>query len=113
MIVLRLFRPGIFVLLALVSAPAPFAKAQANQRPRSPNETLKSTEVSSDRKVTFRIYAPKASEVSVGGDFGEGGQACQGRTGRLVDHRRPAGARLLQLHVQRGRRPDRRPEEPD
>ena len=41
---------------------------------RTPNDTLKSTEVASDKKVTFRIYAPKADEVSVGGDFGQGGK---------------------------------------
>ena len=29
--------------------------------------------MASDKKVTFRIYAPKADEVSVGGDFGQGG----------------------------------------
>ena len=34
-------------------------------------------------------------------------------TGRLVDHRRPADPRLLQLHVQRRRRAHRRPEERD
>jgi len=81
MIVSRQFRPGLFVLLALVSAPVPSAKAQPNQRPRSPNDTLKSTEVSSDHKVTFRIYAPKASEVSVGGDFGEGGKLAKDEQG--------------------------------
>ena len=53
---------------------------------------LNSTEVAPDHKVTFRIYAPKADEVSVSGDFGTGRQADQGRTGRLVDHCRPAHA---------------------
>ena len=47
--------------------------AQA-QRRSTPNDTLKSTEVAADHKVTFRIYAPKANEVSVSGDFGQGGK---------------------------------------
>ena len=84
MIVSRPFRSGMFVLLALALAPAPLAMAQPpqrNQRPRTPNDTLKSTEVSSDHKVTFRIYAPKASEVSVAGDFGEGGKLTKDEQG--------------------------------
>jgi enterochelin esterase-like enzyme len=81
MIVSRLFRPGIVGLLALVSVHAPLVQAQPNQRPRTPNDTLKSTEVLSDHKVTFRIYAPKASEVSLGGDFGEGGKLTKDEKG--------------------------------
>jgi enterochelin esterase-like enzyme len=42
------------------------------QRRATPNDTLKSTEVAADHKVTFRIYAPKASEVSVSGEFAGG-----------------------------------------
>src|SRR5713226_828406 len=45
--------------------------AAAQQRQPTPNDTLVSPEVAADHKVTFRIYAPKASEVTVGGDFGE------------------------------------------
>jgi enterochelin esterase-like enzyme len=40
------------------------------QRPRTPNDTLVSPEVHSDHRVTFRLYAPKASDVIVRGDFG-------------------------------------------
>jgi len=58
------------LLTVATLAPAP---AQA-QRRATPNDTLKSTEVAADRKVTFRIYAPKAVEVSVSGDFGRGGK---------------------------------------
>lgn len=55
-----------------------FALAQAPARQPTPNDTLKSPEVLSDGRVVFRIYAPKASEVTVGGDWisqglGEGG----------------------------------------
>ncbi len=60
-------------LLALAAVIPPRASAQTSQRRPTPNDTLKSTEVAPDRKVTFRIYAPKADEVSVGGDFGRGG----------------------------------------
>ena len=48
--------------------------AQGPSRRPTPNDTLKSTEVAADHKVTFRIYAPKADEVSVAGDFGQGGK---------------------------------------
>ncbi len=57
---------GLF-LLAFASP----AVAQPQQRPRTPNDTLISPEVQSDHRVTFRLYAPKASEVIVRGDFGE------------------------------------------
>jgi enterochelin esterase family protein len=43
--------------------------AQAPQRVPTPNDTLVSPEVHADKRVTFRIYAPKASEVTVGGDW--------------------------------------------
>ncbi len=41
---------------------------QAQQTP-TPNDTLVSPEVLADKRVTFRIYAPKASDVSVTGDW--------------------------------------------
>src|SRR5262249_1394660 len=66
----RTFRLGVaFALLSLSSLASP-----RSGDPPTPNERLKSTEVSADRKVTFRIYAPKADEVSVSGDFGAGGK---------------------------------------
>jgi enterochelin esterase family protein len=64
-----MFRHRIAVLAALLAV-ASTATAQRQQRQPTPNDTLKSPEVSDDHKVTFRIYAPKASEVTVGGDFG-------------------------------------------
>ncbi|HMC61900.1 MAG TPA: alpha/beta hydrolase-fold protein [Candidatus Solibacter sp.] len=47
------------------------AHAQPQRAPRipTPNDTLISPEVASDHRATFRIYAPKASEVTLGGDF--------------------------------------------
>jgi enterochelin esterase-like enzyme len=68
-------------LLSLASVAPPRAEAQFGARQRTPNDTLKSTEVSTDHKVTFRIFAPKASEVSVGGDFGEGGKLTKDEQG--------------------------------
>src|SRR5690349_24947601 len=61
-------------LLLLASSVVPRASAQPPRRQPTPNDTLKSTEVATDHKVTFRIYAPKADEVSVNGDFGQGGK---------------------------------------
>jgi enterochelin esterase family protein len=50
----------------LLGADAP---AGSPRREPTPNDTLKSPEVLNDNRVTFRIYAPKASEVSVSGDW--------------------------------------------
>ncbi|HWE38001.1 MAG TPA: alpha/beta hydrolase-fold protein [Isosphaeraceae bacterium] len=67
-------------VVALLAMAASSAMAQGPQRRQpTPNDTLKSPEVSTDRKVTFRIYAPKASEVTITGDWiaqglGEGGK---------------------------------------
>ena len=69
----RVAQSALGVALALLT-PRRVASAQPPQRQPTPNDTLKSTEVAPDHKVTFRIYAPKADEVSVGGDFGQGGK---------------------------------------
>ncbi len=45
------------------------AAGQQARRAPTPNDTLKSPEVSADRHVTFRIFAPKASEVTLTGDW--------------------------------------------
>lgn len=59
--------PTALVLAALFNAPP--ASAQFRQRTPTPNDTLQSTERLGDNRVTFRIYAPKASEVSIYGDW--------------------------------------------
>jgi enterochelin esterase family protein len=64
--------PGLGALATLILAAAAGALAQAPTRVPTPNDTLVSTEVAPDRKVTFRIYAPKASEVRLRGDWMEG-----------------------------------------
>ncbi|AUD01553.1 esterase [Spirosoma pollinicola] len=50
------------------------AMAQMPQRTPTPNDTLKSPKVMDDKRVAIQIYAPKASEVTVGGDFLSGGK---------------------------------------
>ena len=55
------------LLLAAVLATA--AWAQAPRGEPALNDTLQSPEVSSDHRVTFRILAPKASEVTLTGDW--------------------------------------------
>ena len=59
------------VLLFLAAAIPSTASAQMPQRQPTPNDTLISPEVLSDRRVIFRIYAPKASEVTLRGDWME------------------------------------------
>jgi feruloyl esterase len=54
-----------------VSEPPP-VPASVPTRVASPNDTLVSTEIAPDRKVTFRLYAPKAAEVRLRGDWMEG-----------------------------------------
>jgi enterochelin esterase family protein len=51
----------------------PRAAGQAPRRQAGPADVLVSPEIGSDRKVTFRIRAPKASEVTVGGDWAASG----------------------------------------
>ncbi|HEU5052408.1 MAG TPA: alpha/beta hydrolase-fold protein [Hanamia sp.] len=48
---------------------ASFASAQFPQRNPTPNDTLQSVRISESNDVTLSIYAPKASEVTVIGDF--------------------------------------------
>ncbi len=63
-----------FAVLGLAVLVPPMVSAQFPQRRPTPNDTLQSHEVMPDKKVTFRIYAPKAEEVAVSGDFGQGGK---------------------------------------
>jgi enterochelin esterase family protein len=50
-------------LLVSISASAQF------QRTPTPNDNLVSVETNADGSVTFRIYAPKAEQVSLSGDI--------------------------------------------
>jgi enterochelin esterase family protein len=60
------------IAATLLALAALYPSRALAQRRSTPNDTLKSTEVADDHKVTFRIYAPKADDVSVSGDFGGG-----------------------------------------
>jgi len=66
-------------LLFLASGVSFWAAAQVPRREPTPNDTLKSPEVLPDHRVTFRIYAPKASEVSVNGDWIAQGRGAGGK----------------------------------
>ncbi len=68
----RRLHVGVIGLFLLASAAAPRAAAQLPRPEPTPNDTLVSHEVLSDRRVTFRIYAPKASEATLRGDWMEG-----------------------------------------
>src|SRR4051812_25769653 len=82
MILSRKSRSAVPVVLAVLAlVPPPGGSAQPPQRRTTPNDGLKSAEVADDKKVTFRIYAPKADEVSVGGDFGRGGAMAKDEKG--------------------------------
>lgn len=59
-------------LLVWVSLSAPWAWAQMPQRTPTPNDTLTSPKVLGDKRVMIQIYAPKASDVLVTGDFSSG-----------------------------------------
>ena len=68
----KVVRPGVIVsLFFLMSLVFPQASAQLPQRQPTPNDALISPEVLPDHRVTLRIYAPKASEVIVRGDWME------------------------------------------
>ena len=62
-------RNQLLAIIGLLLLTATFSLAQTPPRQPTPNDTLKSPEVLSDSRVVFRIYAPKASEVTVGGDW--------------------------------------------
>ena len=57
------------VALSLIGLAAPPLAAQPPRRNPTPNDRLVSPEVHPDHKVTFRIHAPKASEVTLRGDW--------------------------------------------
>jgi enterochelin esterase-like enzyme len=63
----------------LMLAILPPAAAQTPPRDPTPNDTLVSPQVLPDNRVTFRIYAPKASGVSVSGDWIAQGRGTGGK----------------------------------
>src|SRR5690242_10689265 len=71
----RILTAGLFLATALSFS----ANAQMPRREPTPNDTLVSPEVSADHRVTFRIYAPKATEISVSGDWIAQGRGTGGK----------------------------------
>ncbi|GAA4467005.1 esterase family protein [Nibrella saemangeumensis] len=59
------------LLLTLLMLPV-WANAQPNFRSNTPNDTLVSPKLLPENRVQLRIYAPKASDVTVSGDFPSG-----------------------------------------
>ncbi len=60
---------GCMVLVLLLSLAWSATTAQIPNRPPTPGDSVQSVKISADNKVTFSIYAPKASAVTVSGDF--------------------------------------------
>ncbi|HEY3835679.1 MAG TPA: alpha/beta hydrolase-fold protein [Bryobacteraceae bacterium] len=67
------------IKLSLFSLLALLLPAQEPPRPSNPNTTLKSPEVLSDKRIVFRLYAPKAQEVAIGGDWVSQGRGTAGK----------------------------------
>src|SRR3984957_1015188 len=65
----RILRRGIIIGLLFLAAVSLQADAQFPRRKTTPNDGLISPEVLSEGKVAFRIYAPKASDVTLRGDW--------------------------------------------
>jgi hypothetical protein len=63
---------ALLISFVLASLGERVENAQAPPRQPTPNDTLVSPEIATDRRVTFRIYAPKASAVTLRGDWMEG-----------------------------------------
>ncbi|HEY8534861.1 MAG TPA: alpha/beta hydrolase-fold protein [Vicinamibacterales bacterium] len=68
---MRVHSVSLISVLVLTTALVAPVSAQAPGQP-TPNDTLVSPEVLPDRRVVFRIYAPKASEVALWGDWMDG-----------------------------------------
>src|ERR1051325_6961897 len=69
----------IFVLLGTAALWCSAGFAQPPRREPTPNDTLKSPEVLPDRHVVFRLYASKATEVSLNGDWISQGRGTGGK----------------------------------
>ncbi|HMC62168.1 MAG TPA: alpha/beta hydrolase-fold protein [Candidatus Solibacter sp.] len=67
----------ISILTVFAIVPAASAWAQQPAQPPAQPPALRSPEVDSTRRVTFRLRAPKAGEVSVSGEFLDAGKSLQ------------------------------------
>ena len=116
----RQLAAGIVGLLgALALAGSAVAQAPA-ERPRAPmpqGPRVVSPEVAADRRVTFRILAPKAEAVraerhATSPSNAQGTPLTKGAEGVWEVTRRPARPRGVPLQLQRGRRVGDRPAQP-
>ena len=58
------------LIITLVTSVHAFCQTpQTPRRESTPNDTLQSPEILADNRVTFRIHAPKASDVTISGDW--------------------------------------------
>lgn len=98
----------------MVMGPAASVHAQLPRGEQTPNDTLISPEVMSDHRVVFRIYAPKASEVTMRGDWMPGREGvklekdAQGVWSAIAG---PLTPDFYKLYLHRRWREDHRPEE--
>ena len=76
-----LLAAGFVIAPSTVHAQAATNPPSFPRRTPTPNDTLKSLEVLPDKRVAFRIYAPKATEVTLTGDWVAQGL---GKAGSLV-----------------------------
>ena len=105
-----------YALVAALVLSAATLTAQQGGRggPQAPQ--VSSPEVSADRRISFRIYAPQAREVRLNAGDIPGARpelgADQGRQRRLGADAPAAGLRRVSLHLQRRRRGDDRSAQP-
>lgn len=66
---IQIAKRSLYAGLLMAACTAPLAKAQMQARTPTPNDTLTTPKVLSDKRVLLQIYAPKASEVTATGDF--------------------------------------------
>ncbi len=108
---------GRYLLATAVAVGAAASAAAQTPAPApAPPPAHVSPEVSSDSRVTFRIFAPKATEVTVRGDWMEGPGTLalvKSAEGLWSVTAGPLPAGLLQLHLHGRRRAHDRPAERD
>ncbi|MFA5457250.1 MAG: alpha/beta hydrolase-fold protein [Synergistaceae bacterium] len=67
----NIFLKFLFFILLVDLNLCTVVSAQVRMRPRTPNDTLHSTQILADGTVAFRIYAPNAESVTMSGDLAE------------------------------------------
>ncbi|MBC7889717.1 MAG: esterase [Ferruginibacter sp.] len=72
-----MFKKNNLLFAFAVLFPGGYCTTQVLNRAPTINDTLQSVRVGADNRVTFSIFAPKASAVTVGGDFTLGAPAAK------------------------------------